>query len=42
VAESLAAKVFLSSEPDAKAGAPAIRPMEEPVGAHDKVHTWHS
>jgi len=42
VAEALAAKAFMTSEPGAKPETPVIRPIDEPVGVHDKVHTWQS
>ena len=43
VAESLAAKVFMASEPkDPKPEPPSIRPTQEPAVVHDKVVTWQS
>jgi hypothetical protein len=45
VAESLAATVFMESEPkpkDSKPEAPPIRPTQEPLVVHDKVVTWQS
>jgi ATP-dependent Lon protease len=43
VAESLAAKVFMASEPkDSKPEPPSIRPIQEPAVVHDKVVTWQS
>jgi ATP-dependent Lon protease len=40
VAESLAAKVFMESEPkDTKPKSPAIRPTQEPAVVHDRVVT---
>ena len=42
-AESLAAKVFMASEPkDSKPEPPPIRPIQEPAVVHDKVVTWQS
>jgi predicted ATP-dependent protease len=44
VAESLAAKVFMESEPKPKDSKPEppIRPIQEPAVVHDKVVTWQS
>jgi hypothetical protein len=45
VAESLAAKVYMESEPapkHSKPEPPAIRPIQEPAVIQDKVVTWQS
>src|ERR1700693_1861136 len=42
-AESLAAEVFMASEPkDSKPEPPPIRPIQDPAVVHDKVVTWQS